>query len=171
MRRVREQRRGARPAWDLDPGSRRLLALTTWPVAWVSIATALLFPALTLPGGPALLGAGLAAVALGMALRWWAILALGRFFVGYVTVQEDHRVVDSGPYRWLRHPAYAGSWLMFAGIGLGTGSPLALLLCGAVPGIGFVRRARVEEQALLAAMPAAYTEYASRTWRLVPFVW
>src|SRR5215207_8969352 len=50
--------------------------------------------------------AGLAVVALGLALRAWAVHELGRFFKFTVVVQADHRVVDTGPYRLIRHPSY-----------------------------------------------------------------
>jgi len=47
----------------------------------------------------------------GIALRQWAITTLGQCFVGHVLVQPGQAVVRSGPYRWLRHPSYAGHWL------------------------------------------------------------
>lgn len=171
LRRYREERRGADFSADLDPRSRRLLALTQWPTVLLALVVAL--PAWPrLPGaGWGLTAGGLGLAAGGLALRWWAILTLGRLFVGYVAVQSEHRVVQSGPYRWLRHPSYAGMYVAFAGLGLATGSLLSLLLCVLLPLPGLVRRILAEEAALSAALPAEYPAYARRTRRLVPLLW
>src|SRR5438445_543754 len=44
----------------------------------------------------------------GLALRWWSIIKLGRFFTVDVTIARDHELIEAGPYRWLRHPSYTG---------------------------------------------------------------
>ena len=54
-----------------------------------------------------LLHPGLAMLLLGLALTVWAHHTLGRFFSLEVQVQGEHRVVNTGPYRLLRHPGYA----------------------------------------------------------------
>lgn len=119
----------------------------------------------------ALAWAGLAAIVLGLGLRWWAILTLRRFFTVDVAIHADHRLVEKGPYRALRHPAYAGSLLSFAGLAACTSSwvaaPVVLLPIAAA----FVNRIRVEERALRAAFPEEYAAYAARTSRLVPGAW
>jgi len=55
---------------------------------------------------------------LGILVRQWAIAVLGRFFSLTVRVAEDHRVVEKGPYRVVRHPSYAGVLITFIGLGL-----------------------------------------------------
>src|SRR5205809_126351 len=80
-------------------------------------------PSLALPGAawwPFV--AGLALVWGGLALRWRAILELGRFFQITVVVQAGHRVVDTGPYRVVRHPSYSGLLLIFIGVGFTLGN-------------------------------------------------
>src|SRR5436305_13380970 len=63
-----------------------------------------------------------AALALsGIALRVWAGQSLGRFFEREVVVEADQTLVRSGPYRWIRHPAYAGNLLTRLGIGVAIG--------------------------------------------------
>ena len=57
-------------------------------------------------GGWASIAAGLAIFVCGVALRMWAIATLGRLFTYDVAIQAGHRVVTSGPYRWVRHPSY-----------------------------------------------------------------
>ncbi len=170
---ARQQRRGARPSHDRHPASHRLLTWTTWPTGLAGIAAALLAPGLALPGAArrAALWAGVATTVAGVGLRQWAIRTLGRFFVGYVSIQPGHRVVRDGPYRWVRHPSYAGLWLQFAGIGLATGSGLGLGICLAVPLVGIVSRIEAEEATLAAELPDKYPAYAASTRRMVPFVW
>ena len=47
-------------------------------------------------------------VAIGLAFSWWARLHLGRLWSGTVTAKAEHRVIDTGPYRLVRHPIYTG---------------------------------------------------------------
>jgi protein-S-isoprenylcysteine O-methyltransferase Ste14 len=107
----------------------------------------------------------------GIGLRLWAIITLGRFFRGTVHVQEGHRVVTSGPYRAIRHPACSGILLAVAGLGLLYGNLLswAVLLICVLAGIAY--RIRVEERLLLTALGPSYAAYAVRTRRLLPGIW
>jgi protein-S-isoprenylcysteine O-methyltransferase len=117
------------------------------------------------------LWAGLVAIAGGMMFRLWAIITLGRFFTVDVAIHSGHQLVEAGPYRWIRHPAYTGSLLSFVGLAVCTSSWVAAaIMIVAITG-AFVHRIRVEEAALQAAFPDAYPEYAGRTSRLVPGVY
>jgi len=113
---------------------------------------------------------GLVVMWAGMALRLWAVQVLGRFFRITVVVQDEHRLVDEGPYRLLRHPGYAGGLLTMLGIGLAMGNWLSLLVMMAVVLLGYAYRIRVEEQALKARFGESYERYAATRWRLVPFL-
>ena len=107
----------------------------------------------------------------GIALRWWAIVYLGRFFTVNVAIAKDHRVVSDGPYRLVRHPSYAGALLAFLGLGLLVHNWLAALVL-LVPITGmFLWRMNIEERALSAALGEAYSGYMARTKRLIPFVY
>jgi protein-S-isoprenylcysteine O-methyltransferase Ste14 len=115
--------------------------------------------------------AGVVAIAAGIALRVWAVVVLGRFFTVEVRVGEDQRVVDTGPYRVIRHPSYTGLLLVILGLGLGLGNWLALAVA-VVPAVAaLVYRIRVEEAALLAGLGDAYRRYSEGRARLVPGVW
>lgn len=107
----------------------------------------------------------------GMGLRWWAILHLGRWFTVNVAIAADHRVVDDGPYRLVRHPSYTGAIVYFIGAGLLLGNWLSLLLLAVPITVMFLWRMRIEERALSEALGTAYTDYMARTKRLVPFVY
>jgi protein-S-isoprenylcysteine O-methyltransferase len=113
---------------------------------------------------------GLALVWAGMVLRLWAVLVLGQFFRITVIVQDQHRLVESGPYRLLRHPAYTGTLLTLLGFGLAFGNWIALALLTGGPLIAYSYRIAVEERALRARFGPQYEAFARDRWRLVPFL-
>lgn len=128
--------------------------------------------ALTLPGPgwwPVALGLGVFAA--GLALRAWAVHALGRFFKFTVIVQPDHEVIDTGPYRRTRHPSYAGLLMASLGLGIALGNWLAIAACLAPPLVGFSLRLAQEERVLSAELGEPYRAYMRRTRRLVPGIW
>jgi protein-S-isoprenylcysteine O-methyltransferase Ste14 len=115
--------------------------------------------------------AGVAVMWLGLALRAWAIVTLGRSFRTTVEVDADQAVVSSGPYKWVRHPSYTGLLLVLAGFGLAAGSWLSLAAGVLVPLPSIVWRIRVEETELSRVLGDAYANYAAGRARLVPRVW
>jgi protein-S-isoprenylcysteine O-methyltransferase len=125
-----------------------------------------------IPLPPQLLtGAGIALIWTGIALRLWAVRTLGRFFRVTVTVQDDHRLVETGPYAKLRNPSYTGAMLTLAGVGVAMGHWLSLAAMVLIPMLGFGWRIRVEEASLAARFGADYQAYRSRRWALIPFLW
>lgn len=117
---------------------------------------------------PLLAGVGIVLIWTGVALRLWAVRTLGRFFRVTVTVQDDHRLVDSGPYTRLRNPSYTGAMITLAGVGLAMGHWLSLAAMILFPLLGFAWRIRVEEASLGARFGADYQVYRSRRWALIP---
>src|SRR5215218_7725409 len=127
---------------------------------------------LTLPGpGWWPVAAGLAVFGLGLGLRAWAVHELGRFFKFTVVVQANHRVVDTGPYRLIRHPSYTGLLMAELGLGIALGTWLSIPACLLPPLIGFGIRIRSEERVLVRELGDPYLAYMTRTRRLVPGVW
>lgn len=112
---------------------------------------------------------GLALFLGGTVLMNWAAVALGRHFSIQVTVQKDHRLVTSGPFRLVRHPRYLGIAVCFFGTALVfesvAGLVLALLLL-----LVLFWRIHDEETFMAAHFPDEWPTYAARTARLVPFV-
>lgn len=107
----------------------------------------------------------------GSFFRWWSIIHLGRFFTVNVALAKDHRVVDDGPYRYVRHPSYTGVFVAFTGLGLMLFNWMAALVM-VVPVVAvFLWRMTVEERALLQGLGADYNAYMGRTKRVVPFVY
>jgi protein-S-isoprenylcysteine O-methyltransferase Ste14 len=114
-------------------------------------------------------GVGIAWIGLG--LRAWAKHTLGRFFVGAVVIQPDHRVVTDGPYARIRHPGYLGAIVTMTGLGLATGNAISIALFIVGPIVVFTRTITVEEAVLSTRLRDSYATYQRRTWRLVPGIW
>lgn len=106
----------------------------------------------------------------GVALRWYAISVLGRYFTRAVAIRSEQTVVERGPYRYIRHPSYTGSIMTMLGMGLVLTNwlSLGLIMLGAAVGYGY--RVRVEERALLEGLGQPYREYMKRTKRFIPFI-
>jgi protein-S-isoprenylcysteine O-methyltransferase Ste14 len=119
----------------------------------------------------ALFVAGMVVACLGIALRQWAVALLGESFTVDVRVRPGQAVVERGPYRWVRHPAYTGLIMTFVGFGLALGNSASLLALAALPTVGLVVRIRVEERALLDGLGEPYRRFAATRKRLLPGVW
>lgn len=104
---------------------------------------------------------GLLLIGIGYAFATWALVE-NRYFSGVVRIQMDrgHTVCDTGPYRFVRHPGYAGNILPLAGIVLGLGSLWTILPAAFALLIALLRTA-LEDRMLQAELPG-YQEYASR---------
>ncbi len=127
---------------------------------------------LTLPGpGWWPVALGVVVFVLGLALRAWAVHELGRFFKFTVVVQADHQVVDTGPYRLIRHPSYTGLLMIELGLGIALGTWLSIPACLLPPLIAFAIRLLTEERVLARELGEPYREYMKRTDRLIPGVW
>lgn len=165
------RRRSGDAARTRDRGTLRLLLVAIY----ACVALAAWFDALDVARFPIPLRAstwwlGIAMMAGGMALRWWAIHVLARHFTVDVSIRPDHELVRRGPYRLLRHPSYTGSLLTFFGFAACLGNWLSLAAMLPVV-LAFLWRIRVEEGVLSAAFPDRYRAYAHETKRLIPYVW
>lgn len=143
---------------ELLYGAARMLTVAAalfGPVPWTAWRPWLVLPPLLLLGG--------------IVLRLSAIRTLGRFYSHRARLLDGHRIVVSGPYRLVRHPAYAGMLLANAGTVLFFANPLsvAALIVLFIPAV--IHRILVEER-MMFTVPG-YREFARRRKRLAPFVW
>lgn len=107
----------------------------------------------------------------GIAIMTWA-QAVNEFFEPGVRIQSErhHRVIDSGPYAFIRHPGYISAIGIFAGMALALGSLLALVPA-LIASIALAVRTGWEDQMLRNELPG-YQDYARRVrWRLLPGIW
>src|SRR5210317_1450363 len=115
--------------------------------------------------------AGFIFIAFGYTFAAWA-LAENRFFSSVVRIQMDrwHVVCDTGPYRFVRHPGYAGNILALFGIVLALGSVWTLIPAAVASFIAVIRTA-LEDQTLQEELPG-YRDYARRVrYRLIPWIY
>lgn len=110
-----------------------------------------------------------ALMAIGLLITWWARLTIGRLWSSDVSRQEAHRVVDWGPYRFVRHPIYTGISLAAFAMAPLRGSIVAVL-GAALVAYGLYLKGRLEERFLRQQLGAPYDAYARRTPMLIPFV-
>jgi protein-S-isoprenylcysteine O-methyltransferase len=116
-------------------------------------------------------GIGLSFLIMGILIRANAIRGLGKYFTGTVQIKDDHVLVRSGPYKYIRHPAYTGALLAHLGLGLSFSNWFALGL-GSIPFIAVaLYRMRVEERALAEAFGSEYVAYSQTSKRLIPGVY
>jgi protein-S-isoprenylcysteine O-methyltransferase Ste14 len=116
-------------------------------------------------------GVGYVLFLVGMGVVTWAE-AVNRFFEVTVRIQAErgHKVIDTGPYAFVRHPGYVGGILFCVGTALGLGSLWALVPAGLASAL-LILRTQWEDQTLQAKLPG-YKEYTQRVrYRLVPGVW
>jgi protein-S-isoprenylcysteine O-methyltransferase Ste14 len=166
--RVRERLQG-RGGAARDRATRVLIALTLVPAIALAAVIAPRATALRIAGPYRV--AGLIVMWLGLAIRFWAIAALGRAFRTTVEVDPGQAVVSTGPYRWVRHPSYSGLLLIVAGFGLAVGNWLALVICVVLPLPALLRRIQVEETELTSVLGDRYRAYQAQTKRLIPGLW
>ena len=113
---------------------------------------------------------GLMLAVAGMAIRFMGLRELGRQFSVYVTLQEDHKLVQSGIYGVLRHPLYLGA--IFAMVGIALVFRSWLIIPGSVLVNAFVLvRISREEKLLAEHFKVEFAAYRRRTWRLLPYIY
>jgi protein-S-isoprenylcysteine O-methyltransferase Ste14 len=114
--------------------------------------------------------AGLVIQAMGLVIRGWSMLTLGNSYTRTLRVDDEPRVVDTGPYRLVRHPGYLGSLLIWNGFALTSRSVAVVTTSAVLLGDAYRRRIIAEEELLGRELPG-YAAYRKRTFKLVPFVW
>ncbi len=115
--------------------------------------------------------AGLALMVAGLAFRAYAIRQLGRYFIPEVGVQPGQRLIQTGLYRYMRHPSYTGTFITVLGYGLALTNWLSLAIMLSVAGLAYGWRMRVEEAAMVEAFGEEYRQYMRRTKRILPGVY
>jgi protein-S-isoprenylcysteine O-methyltransferase Ste14 len=154
-----------------DHSTRLIVAFSLGGAICLGILLRRWAPALDSPVPNAFADAGIVAIWLGLAVRVWAVLTLGGSFSTFIQVDADQAVVTHGPYRWVRHPSYAGLLLIALGFGLGDGNWLSLAVCAVIPPLGLMPRIAVEESELARVLGEQYRSYQRATHRVVPGLW
>lgn len=151
-----------------DRGTTRMIITAYTIAAALPLATRRLSVA-RLPSAAA--PTGLAMQAGGLAVRAEAMRRLGSSYTRTLRIGDDRAgLVQSGPYRWVRHPGYLGSLLTWTGFALTSRSWPTVGLVSGLLGAAYARRIAAEEDLLRRQLPG-YAQYVRQTRRLIPLVW
>jgi protein-S-isoprenylcysteine O-methyltransferase Ste14 len=158
-------------AKGLDRISLRILWVTI--VASIAIAIFIAFSGIGhIASGSAMISiVGLVLLIVGIIIRGAAIMTLRRYFTVDVTIVKDHKIIERGLYRYVRHPSYAGSILSFLGLGLTYSNWLSTIVIVLPVLAAYLYRIKVEEAALINAFGDSYRDYSRRTKRLIPWIY
>lgn len=131
---------------------------------WLSDVT----PQTMFGGAHALKTASFIVLVIALAIRWTAILTLGKSFSSNVAIHDSQQLNRSGLYRFVRHPSYLGLLLVFLASGLHTRNWLSFAIILIPSTAALLYRIHVEESALLSAFGDEYAAYSKVTKRLLP---
>ncbi|KKG14148.1 hypothetical protein EO98_09240 [Methanosarcina sp. 2.H.T.1A.6] len=145
--------------------TRHLLLFFWWLLLIVPALEYSLFPRYNF----AVIITGAVLTVIGTVLRAWGIWTLGKYFSVHIEIQDNHELIENGPYKFIRHPAYAGNIIQAAGIPLILNAYYSLSI-SAVLIFLFLYRLKLEEEVLIREVKG-YRDYVKRTDRLVPKVW
>jgi protein-S-isoprenylcysteine O-methyltransferase Ste14 len=164
------RQRGAASSLDASSADRASTCVLVGASAVAACLPALIrnAPSHSLPGVVAPMG--LALEGAGLTVRVWSMQTLGANYSRTLRADARQQVVDRGPYRWIRHPGYLGSLLVWMGFALTSRKLPVVLAVLALMGGAYRHRILAEESLLRRELPG-YTAYTSRTKRLIPFAW
>ena len=154
-----------------DRYSLPLLWLVISASLWLGFEVRARYPAGRLPAPQILYPIGVVLFIFGLIVRWTAIIYLGRFFTVNVAIAQDHQLITTGPYRFVRHPSYTGNLFLFVGFGLCMLNIFSMAVVLLPIPAAFLWRMHVEEKALLQAFGDRYQTYTATTRRLIPAVY
>jgi protein-S-isoprenylcysteine O-methyltransferase Ste14 len=154
-----------------DRGSLRVVLVGSSGAIFAAFLLSFVAHWATLPGNRSVwFFIGVLTLISGGLLRRHCFRVLGTFFTGAVMIQAGHRVIESGAYRWVRHPSYSAALLMVLGTALSLGNWLSVVVSFVMAFLAYSYRAHVEEQALLASLGAPYAQFMAARKRFIPFI-
>jgi protein-S-isoprenylcysteine O-methyltransferase Ste14 len=158
---VREEK-GGHSFWFLLPGL--LMVFFAPPLEWLYLPN-------ILPRAPWMPATGITLSLIALGLRIWAKTKFSGLYSGHVEVYADHRLIQTGPYRFVRHPGYSGLLLLALGAAIGYSSWIGL---AAIPTLllpGLAYRILIEERLLMEHFGKAFQHYTQKSKRLFPGIW
>ena len=103
----------------------------------------------------------------GLILWLWSKTTLGNNWSPRIAIREDHTLITSGPYHWVRHPIYTSYIIQVIGMCMATGNLAVIFPCATIALLTW-NRASQEEETLTAKFGKAYKKYISETGKLFP---
>ena len=108
---------------------------------------------------------------LGAGLRQHSFKQLGGAFTIDVRVSKQQKVIDSGAYRYIRHPGYLAGILMMLGFGVAMSNLVAVVVMFSTSVFVYSRRIHFEEKAMLEQLGSNYSNYIKNTKKLIPLLY
>lgn len=108
---------------------------------------------------------------IGVWIRFSSMKILGRFYSRNVGMQGGHRLIQNGLYKYVRHPGYLGSFLVFLGFAISSSSFIAILINIILFFLVYSYRIKIEERILITLFGEQYKQYQSKTWEIIPFLY
>jgi protein-S-isoprenylcysteine O-methyltransferase Ste14 len=114
---------------------------------------------------------GLLLILMGIIIRWIAIVQLGKSFTVDVAITDKARLKTDGLFRLVRHPSYLGLLLTIIGFSATMNSLISFFIFTIPVTLALLYRIRVEEKVLFQEFGDNYTDYKSKTKKLIPGVY
>ncbi|MHC1739797.1 MAG: isoprenylcysteine carboxylmethyltransferase family protein [Anaerolineaceae bacterium] len=114
---------------------------------------------------------GMSLFVIGLMIRIQSILTLKQFFTYSVAKVENQKIIETGMYKFLRHPGYLGQLIIFLGISISISNWLSMLAMMIPVVVGYAYRISVEEKFMLEQFGPNYLDYQKRTKKIVPFIY
>ena len=123
-----------------------------------------------IPNTPAIAYTGALLTAAGIAFAFIARFFLGRNWDGRVVIKQDHTLILTGPYAFVRHPIYSGLLLAILGTAIAYGQ-LGYFAAAVVVTFALWLKSRLEERLMIEQFSTQYSDYRSRVKAFIPFMW
>ncbi|MEY9972078.1 protein-S-isoprenylcysteine O-methyltransferase Ste14 [Lysinibacillus sp. RC46] len=86
-------------------------------------------------------------------------------------MQGEHKLIQNGLYKYIRHPGYLGSFLTFLGFAISSSSFISIIINIILFFLAYSYRIKIEEKILFTLFGEQYKQYQSNTWRIIPFLY
>jgi protein-S-isoprenylcysteine O-methyltransferase Ste14 len=114
---------------------------------------------------------GIFIMLLGISIRIIAAITLGRFYTRTLRKTDNHELISTGIYKYVRHPGYLGTILLNIGAGISVGNIFSLLIVIIPTFSSYIYRIKVEEKMLIEIFGDKYRAYTKWTKKLIPFIY
>jgi protein-S-isoprenylcysteine O-methyltransferase Ste14 len=114
---------------------------------------------------------GVTLITIGLITRIQSMLTLKQYFTYSVAKVDNHKLIERGLYKVIRHPGYLGQLIIFIGISISLSNWLSILAMTIPIMIGYGYRIKVEERFMLEQLGKDYLDYQKRTKRIIPMIY
>jgi protein-S-isoprenylcysteine O-methyltransferase Ste14 len=114
---------------------------------------------------------GMALVVIGLAIRILSLLTLKQFFTYSIAKVENQKIIETGFYKFIRHPGYFGQLIIFLGLSISISNWLSILAMMVPIVVGYSYRIMMEERFMLEQFGDIYLNYQKRTKKIIPMIY